>query len=311
MEGARHEDKLASGMAVEVFVDAADSWCVGAVRRRWDEPVPHTTLVLTYFTVGYRVPKEHLGAVLALPNASQAQSAVSSGGDRPQAGQAESAESKLSEAHMGTVAAASEEEEAEWVDEVKVKSDRLRIVVTPEVRTAGAGSTAAGTGDQNSSSSTTCPPPEPEPQSRSLLSLSADEYMASMQAQSWQTVAVEVVDAAAPTTEAEAEEDLFAGYARGRGARNGASGGGAVDSGRGRLAQEIAARIESHDDALSTYDPYGTNSYKGYALGDDVVTSSEREAGLGGGGSQGQPSVAFKKRKRKGGGATRDVSDSP
>lgn len=54
------------------------------------------------------------------------------------------------------------------------------------------------------------------------------------------------------------------------------------------------------DDAMGSYDPWGTGKYKGFEIAKDVPRGPEEEAAGAGGGEGGGPAVSFKKRKGPG-----------
>lgn len=54
------------------------------------------------------------------------------------------------------------------------------------------------------------------------------------------------------------------------------------------------------DDAMGSYDPWGTGKYKGFEIAKDVPRGPEEEAAGAAGAGQGEVAVSFKKRKGPG-----------
>ena len=287
MEGQKHEDKLHSSVPVDVFVDGLDSWCPGVVLVRTEEEVPHTSVRLLRFRVQYSVDRAQAAELQTQPLPH-----LTLLFPEPKTGAGSGTAFTSGEGDSGDVVT---------VEEAKVKSDRLRLVRHGEPERE------PEPGPLDDSSSLTAAAPA----TKSLLEMTADEYMAHMaaQQQTWSTVAVSVVDENAPSQEPEPEPEPEPGRAGAVGLSKKAAGE------RVRLAKDISASLEANDDALATYDPYNTNSYKGYKLGDDVVQSYEVNSltgvsagtgtgtgsGTGAGAGQRQslaPKPSFKKRKR-------------
>lgn len=154
------------------------------------------------------------------------------------------------------------------VTEEKVKGDRLRLLADRsgkllETHAKGEGVNGGSDGPLESEEVKEAPP------------VSADTGLGG-----WQTVEVEVFDEAVrQAEEAEAERVRVKEEAQAKEAK------------KLQIRMDMAAAREG-DSALSTYDPYGTNTYKGMYLGDDQQARAPEMESLSKGAT-----VGFKKRK--------------
>ena len=122
LEGKKHEDKLHGDLPCEVFVDKLDEWFKGKIVYRQDEILQHTTLVFTSFTVIYYVSKElgkdlytEKNVTITVPNLINDKIGVLN-----QIHEIESIETKL-------------QQDLLCIQENKVKSDRIRLIMTTEL----------------------------------------------------------------------------------------------------------------------------------------------------------------------------------
>lgn len=66
-------------------------------------------------------------------------------------------------------------------------------------------------------------------------------------------------------------------------------------------ALQLLVEAMDADDAMGSYDPWGTGKYKGFEIAGDVPRGPEEEAaGAAGAGEGGGAAVSFKKRKGPG-----------
>ena len=186
MEGKKHEDKLHGDLPCEVFVDKLDEWFSGKIVFRQDEALIHTKLVFTSFTVIYYVHNQlakelytEKNVTITVPNLVRDQIGVLNQ-------LVESIEDKCPQDML-------------CVQESKVKSDRIRLIKTPELMEMieKLEKTAVLSSKSGIPSAT---------KHHSMLDLPVPEETQFVSKSQWQTVSVTVVDDAAVAAIVEEEQ---------------------------------------------------------------------------------------------------------
>ncbi|CAM9476469.1 unnamed protein product [Ectocarpus sp. 12 AP-2014] len=102
----------------------------------------------------------------------------------------------------------------------------------------------------------------------------------------WQTVSVRMVDVAAEEEARRVRKEVKKAKKQKREEKT--------------EREKMLVEAMDADDAMGSYDPWGTGKYKGFEIAKDAPRGPEEEAAGAGGGDGGGPAVSFKKRKGPG-----------
>ncbi|CAM9138640.1 unnamed protein product [Ectocarpus sp. 12 AP-2014] len=102
----------------------------------------------------------------------------------------------------------------------------------------------------------------------------------------WQTVSVRMVDVAAEAEARRVKKEVKKAKKQKREEKT--------------EREKMLVEAMDADDAMGSYDPWGTGKYKGFEIAKDAPRGPEEEAAGAGGGDGGGPAVSFKKRKGPG-----------